>query len=135
MRELSFVLILYTNLVLFALLYVYVHRRRRLIGFHLGMNIAIALGGLVGLSAGIFLIFQYPFHFTAITIVATLGGMGGGALFGALFDYQTMLTGLINGMMAPMLGAILTDPLFFTVVLEVFICLIIVVLFTAVKRS
>ncbi|WP_213421515.1 hypothetical protein [Bhargavaea massiliensis] len=139
MRELSFVLILYTNLVLFALLYVYVHRRRRLIGFHLGMNIAMALGGLVGLSAGIFLIFQYPFHFTAITIVAALGGMGGGALFGALFDYQTMLTGLINGMMmgmmAPMLGAILTDPLFFTVVLEVFICLIIVVLFAAVKRS
>jgi hypothetical protein len=139
MRELSFVLILYINLVLFALLYVYVHRHRRLVGFHLGMNIAMALGGLVALSAGIFLIFQYPFHFTAITMVATLGGMGAGALFGALFDYQTMLTGLINGMMmgmmAPMLGAILTDPTFFTVVLEVFICLIIAALVAAVKRS
>jgi hypothetical protein len=139
MRELSFVLILYINLVLFALLYVYVHLHRRLVGFHLGMNIAMALGGMVALSTGIFLIFQYPFHFTAITMVATLGGMGAGALFGALFDYQTMLTGLINGMMmgimAPMLGAILTDPYFFTVVLEVFICLIIVALFAAVKRS
>lgn len=139
MHGLSFVLILYTNLVLFALLYVYVHRRRRLIGFHLGMNIAMALGGLVALSAGIFLIFQYPFHFTVITMVASLGGMVGGALFGALFDYQTMLTGLINGMMmgmmAPMLGAILTDPHFFTMVVEVFICLIIAALVAAVKRS
>jgi hypothetical protein len=139
MGELSFVLILYINLVLFALLYVYVHRHRKLIGFHLGMNIAMALGGLVALSTGIFLIFQYPFHFTAITMVATLGGMGAGSLFGALFDYQTMLTGLINGMMvglmAPMLGAILTEPHFFTVVLEGFICLITGVLFAAVKRS
>lgn len=139
MRDLSFVLILYSNLALFALLYVYVRRRRKLISIHLGMNISMALGGLVGLATGIFLILQYPFHFTAITMAAALTGMGAGALFGVLFDYQTMLTGLINGMMmglmAPMLGAILTDPYFFTVILEVFIFLIIAVLFVAVKRS
>ncbi|SEJ47654.1 hypothetical protein SAMN04488127_1930 [Bhargavaea ginsengi] len=82
---------------------------------------------------------QYPFHFTAITMVSALGGMGAGALFGALFDCQSMLTGLINGMMmgmmAPMLGAIVTDPYHFTVILELFVFLILAVLFAAVKRS
>lgn len=139
MHGLSFVLILYTNLVLFALLYGYVHHHRKLIAFPLAMNIAMALGGLVALSAGVFLIMQYPFHFTAITMVSALGGMGAGALFGALFDCQSMLTGLINGMMmgmmAPMLGAIVTAPYHFTVILELFVFLILAVLFAAVKRS
>ncbi|EMR06286.1 hypothetical protein C772_01557 [Bhargavaea cecembensis DSE10] len=139
MHDLLYVLILYINLVLFAWLYFYVRRHRKVVAVHLGMNIAMAMGGLVALSAGIFLIFQYPFHFTAITMAAALAGMVAGTFFGALFDYQTVLTGLINGMMmglmAPMLGAIVTEPYFFTVILEVFIALIISVLFTAVKRS
>lgn len=139
MRDVSFALVLYGDLVLFIFLYAFVNRHRRLIGFHLGMNIAMAVGGIVALSTGILLIFQYPFHFTVITILATTIGMGAGALFGALFDYQTMLSGLINGlmvgMMAPMLGAILREQFFFMIVLEILICLIIMILIVAVRRS
>ena len=139
MLDVTFALVLYGDLVLFIFLYVYVNRHRRLIGFHLGMNIAMVMGGIVALSTGILLIYQYPFHFTVITILATAIGMGAGALFGALFDYQTMLTGLINGlmvgMMAPMLGAILREQFFFMIVLEILICLIIMILLVAVRRS
>lgn len=139
MQDISYILVLYVNVVLFVLLYSYVYRRRRIIGFQLGMNIAMVAGGLLALTSGILLIFQYPFHFTWITILATIIGMLSGALFGALFDYQTMLTGLVNGMMlglmAPMLGAIINDPFFFMIVLEVLVFFMLIILTVSIRRS
>ncbi|QOR67616.1 hypothetical protein IM538_05600 [Cytobacillus suaedae] len=103
-------LIFYGNFILTAMVYFYIYRVRKLIGFQLGMNISILVGGMMGILSGILLISMYPFHFVPVTMVSTLIGLGIGALFGALFDYQTLLTGFSNGLMmgimSPMLGAV-----------------------------
>ncbi|WP_106496448.1 hypothetical protein [Lentibacillus sp. Marseille-P4043] len=139
MQQITYALVLYANVVLFILLFIYVYRRRKIIGFQLGMNIAMSAGGMLALTVGILLIFQYPFHFTWITILATIIGMLSGALFGALFDYQTMLTGIVNGfmlgIMAPMLGAILNDPFFFVIVLELLVFFMMSILVVSIWRS
>lgn len=139
MHGISFISVLYGNFVLFIVLYIFIFKLRRMIGFHLGMNIAIVTGGLIALTSGILLIFQYPFLFTFITILATCIGMVTGAIFGALFDYQTMLTGLINGLMAgimaPMLGAIMTEHVYFMVILEALIFLMIIIIGISIRRS
>lgn len=139
MQGIFYVLVLYLNLVLFGLLYSYVYRRRRIIGFQLGMNIAVTSGGIVALASGVLLIFQYPFHFTWITMFATLIGMLGGAMFGILFDYQTMLTGLVNGMMiglmAPMVGSIINDTFLFTMILEGLVLFMLLILVVSIRRS
>ncbi|MGM7635164.1 hypothetical protein [Bacillus sp. Hm123] len=94
--------------------YLYVFRRKKLIGFQLGMNISILMGGMAALLFGILLILQYPFHYTLITMISTLVGAAVGALFGLLFDYQTFVTGFTNGLviglMAPMIGSVLEVP-------------------------
>lgn len=134
-----FNIILYGNFGLFLVLYVFIYKYRRLIGFHLGMNISIVAGGMMGLSSGILLVFQYPFHYTIITIIATLIGMIVGGVFGAIFDYQTLLTGLVNGLMlgimAPMIGAILTEQFLFIIVLEVLIVFTIIGMAVSIRKS
>ncbi|WP_257535967.1 hypothetical protein [Metabacillus litoralis] len=102
-------LLIYMNLVVMFLAYIYFYKRRKLIGFHLGMNIAMVAGGSLAIGTGVILINQFPLHFLEITIIATLTGLIIGSLFGGLFDYQTLLTGFINGLMmgimSPMIGA------------------------------
>ncbi|MCM3408555.1 hypothetical protein [Metabacillus litoralis] len=100
---------IYMNLVVALLTYIHFYKRRKLIGFHLGMNIAMVAGGSIAICTGVILINQFPLHFLEITIIATLTGIIIGSLFGGLFDYQTLLTGFINGLMmgimSPMIGA------------------------------
>ncbi|WP_246880012.1 hypothetical protein [Bacillus suaedae] len=103
------------------------------------MNIAIVAGGMMALISGVLLIFQYPFHFTVITIISTLIGIVIGGLFGALFDYQTFLTGFSNGLMlglmSPMIGSILTDQFLFIVALEGLIGAAISLIIVSIIRS
>ena len=102
----------YLHIVLvFICIYV---ESRNVIGFQLGMNISIVMGGMIALLSGVLLILQFPFHFTLITIISTLAGLVAGALFGLLFDYQTFVTGLTNGivigLMSPMIGTVIEMP-------------------------
>ena len=120
-----FGMILYGNFVAAFIAYMYLYKRRKLIGFHLGMNIAMITGGGLAFVTGVILINQFPLHYIEITIVATFIGMMIGSICGGLFDYQTLLTGYMNGLlmglMAPMVGAAASDSLIFLLFLEIFI--------------
>ncbi|WP_144553712.1 hypothetical protein [Peribacillus simplex] len=120
-----FGILLYGNFIVAFISYIYLYNRRKLIGFHLGMNIAMVTGGGLAFVTGVILINRYPLHYMEITIAAILTGMVGGSLFGGLFDYQTLLTGYINGLlmgiMAPMVGAASSDSIIFILFLEIFI--------------
>ncbi|MFP7225948.1 hypothetical protein SFC42_22940, partial [Priestia filamentosa] len=91
--------LLCVNLLLTGSAYLFLFKVRKLIGFQLGMNISNLAGGFFAIVTGIILIYQFPLHFVPITIITTVIGMVVGALFGGLFDYQTLLTGMINGLM------------------------------------
>ncbi|WP_175638920.1 hypothetical protein [Metabacillus schmidteae] len=114
--------LLYGNLLLLAITYLYLFHIRKLIGFQLGMNITNMAGGFITIVTGVILIYQFPMQFVAVTIVTTMIGMIVGALFGGLFDYQTLLTGYANGLMmglmAPMIGAVAKNSVIFLFFLE-----------------
>ncbi|MGO4886395.1 hypothetical protein ACJ2A9_01440 [Anaerobacillus sp. MEB173] len=128
--------LLYGNLVLIGFIYVYLYKLRKLIGFQLGMNISMLVGGFGAIVTGIILIYQFPLKFVLITIISTMLGMLIGGLFGGLFDYQTLLTGYINGLMmgimAPMVGAAANNSILFLSFIEsVFLFSLILVFFSA----
>ncbi len=106
--------LLFIDVLLYSVFFVYAFRKKKLIGIQLGMNISQVMGGTAALLSGIVLVLEFPFHFTLITVVSTITGILTGALFGLLFDYQTFLAGLTNGMiaglMAPMIGSALDMP-------------------------
>lgn len=120
-----FGILLYVNFIVAFISYIYLFNRRKLIGFHLGMNIAMVTGGGLAILTGVLLINRFPLHYLEITIATTLTGMIVGSLFGGMFDYQTLLTGYINGLlmgiMAPMVGAATSDSIIFILFLEIFI--------------
>lgn len=125
--------LLYGNFLFILVAYVYLFKVRKLIGFQLGMNISNVAGGFIAIATGVILIYQFPFQFVLVTFFSAFVGMLIGGLFGALFDYQTMLTGYSNGLMmgimAPMVGAAAKNSMLFLgfmeVVFFVTICLII----------
>ncbi|MBM7662744.1 putative membrane protein [Bacillus mesophilus] len=110
-------LLLYANVICTVLLFLYIYRIRRLIGFQLGMNISMIAGGMLAITTGVLLIAQFPLQFAPVTIITAVLGMVVGAIFGVLFDYQTMLTGWANGLMmglmAPMIGAVTDGSMLF----------------------
>jgi hypothetical protein len=112
------------NMASACMAYFFLYPRRKLIGFHLGMNIAMAAGGGLALGTGVILINLFPLHFFEVTISTALIGIVAGGLFGALFDYQTVLTGFINGLMmgimSPMVGAAASEGPLFILFIEVF---------------
>lgn len=107
------------------ILYIYIYNRRKQIGFHLGMNIAMVAAGGMALGTGIIFINLYPLYFLEASLFAVVIGSITGILFGNLFDYQTLLTGYINGLMmgimAPMVGAAASEGILFLIMIEVFI--------------
>jgi formate hydrogenlyase subunit 3/multisubunit Na+/H+ antiporter MnhD subunit len=62
-----------------------------------------------------------------------------GSLFGALFDYQTLLTGYANGlmmgMMAPMVGAAAKNSIVFLVFIEIVFIVSLILLMSSAKHS
>lgn len=131
--------LLYGNLVVIVLTYLYLYKIRRLTGFQLGMNISMLMGGFGAIATGVILIYQFPLKFVSITIITALIGFVIGSLFGGLFDYQTLLTGYLNGLMmgimAPMVGAAAKNSILFLGFIEaVFVFSIILVCFSA-KQS
>lgn len=90
--------------------YLYLRKTKYLISYHLGMNLAMTSSGVMGIAVGTLLGYAFPAHYALMTILATLLAMGVGAVFGALVDYQTLLSGVSGGLMAgimgPMIGVI-----------------------------
>lgn len=139
MAKMSILLLLYLDIMIAIGFYLYVRKNKRLIGFQLGMNICVAMGGMVALFMGVLLIQQFPFHFTWITIISTLVGMMAGALYGILFDYQTFVTGLTNGvvigLMSPMIGTIIDMPIVFNWFIHGFFILLLFTIIISIKRA
>ena len=103
------------------------------------MNISMVMGGMIALLTGVLLITQYPFHFTLITIISTLVGLGVGALFGLLFDYQTFMTGLTNGMviglMSPMIGTVIEMSFVFIVFIHGLFVVCLLTILNSIRRA
>lgn len=125
--------------LLAAVTYRFLYRRRKLIGFHLGMNIAMVAGGGMALGTGVLLIYEFPFYYMEVTVIAALTGMLVGSLFGGMFDSQTLLTGyisgLMTGMMAPMIGAAASYSIPFAIMMEFFVLCSFMMLFKATRSS
>ncbi|MFD1735424.1 hypothetical protein ACFSCX_02505 [Bacillus salitolerans] len=131
--------LLYGNILITLLVYLYVYRFRKLIGFQLGMNISTMVGGFLAIMTGVIFIYQFPLKYVLITIVTTFIGMTFGALIGGLFDYQTLLTGYVNGMMmgimAPMIGAAAKGDPIFLLFLEVIFIFSLFLLLLSVRQT
>lgn len=114
--------LLYANVMLMVILYVYLKSKSEIYRMQDGSNIATIAGGFLALLCGVILMYQFPFHFVAVTMVTTLIGMITGASFGALFHNEALLTGYSHGMMlgimAPMIGAAAKNSLVFLLFLE-----------------
>jgi len=139
MAETAILLFIYVDICIFLGYYLYLRKIKKRIGFQLGMNISIVMGGMIALLSGILLIQQFPFHFTLITVISTMAGLLAGALFGLLFDYQTFVTGLTNGiivgLMAPMIGTVIEMPLVFVWFIHVFFAICLCTISISIKRS
>jgi len=139
MAETTIMLFIYVDICVFLGFYLYLRRIKKLIGFQLGMNSSIVMGGMVALLSGVLLILQFPFHFTLVTVISTLAGLFAGALVGLLFDYQTFVTGLTNGiiigLMAPMIGTVIEMPSLFIWFIHSFFVLSLFTIFISIKRS
>ncbi len=139
MANMTILLLIYVDVWIALGLYAYLRKKKKLIGFQLGMNISIVMGGMIALLSGVLLIQQFPFHFTWITIISTFTGMMTGAFYGILFDYQTFVTGLTNGIvvgvMSPMIGTVIDMPFIFICFIHVFFILILFIMITSIKRS
>ncbi len=98
----------YLNFIVAGFTFKYLYKRRKLIGYHLGMNLAMTPTGIISIATGLILIYHFPMHFTEVTILTTIIGIIIGILFGALVEYQTVImgitTGVMSGIMAPMIG-------------------------------
>jgi hypothetical protein len=131
--------LLISQFLLAAATYQFLYRRRKLIGFHLGMNIAMVAGGGLALGTGVLLIYEFPVRYMEVTVIAALTGMLVGSMFGGMFDNQTLLTGyisgLMTGMMAPMIGAASSYSLPFAFMMEFFVLCSFMMLLKATKSS
>ncbi len=132
-------LFLYLNICLVLGFYVFLRRNKKRIGYQLGMNISIIMGGMVALLFGVLLILQFPFHFTLVTIITTLVGGIVGAVFGLLIDYPTFVMGLTNGiiigLMSPMIGTVIEMPSVFVWFIHVFFVVSLLAIFISIKRA
>lgn len=139
MTDTGILLLLYADACICIGAYLHIRTFKKLIGFHLGMNISNVMGGMAAMLAGVLLIQQFPFHFTWITLVSTLIGLLVGAAFGLLFDYQTFVTGLTNGaivgLMAPMIGTVIEMQLLFVWFVHGLFVLLLYYIYISIRRS
>ena len=139
MSETGILVFMYVDICILLGFYLFLCKIKKLIGFQLGMNISIVMGGMIALLSGVLLILQFPFHFTLVTVISTLAGLLTGALYGLLFDYQTFVTGLTNGiiigLMSPMIGTVIEMPSLFIWFIHGFLVLSLFTIFISIKRS
>jgi len=79
------------------------------------MNIAMTSSGIMGIAVGTILVYGFPGNYAFITIITTILAILVGVIFGALVDYQTLLSGvssgIMSGLMGPMIGMAADLPL------------------------
>ncbi|WP_144061525.1 hypothetical protein [Bacillus sp. 1NLA3E] len=97
-------LVLLSYLVVGAASYRYLYKIKQIIGYHFGMNIAMTSSMIMGIGVGTILGYQFPAYYTWITIITTIIAIFLGSLFGALVDYQTLITGVFSGIMSGIMG-------------------------------
>ena len=106
-------ILLFSYLLAAVAAYLFLYKARLLIGYHLGMNMAMTSSGVLGISIGAVLGTIFPLSFTEVAVVSALLAALAGGVFGALADYQTLLTGVtsgvMSGLMGPMLGIMASD--------------------------
>ncbi|WP_035101353.1 hypothetical protein [Aneurinibacillus terranovensis] len=106
--------ILLINLLMGISCYKFLKRYRRVIDCHTGMNVAMTASGTLGLVTGMILMYQFPVHYSMITIFTTLIAIVIGILFGALGDLQSIIAGasggIMVGIMSPMIEAMADQP-------------------------
>ncbi|MFY3790854.1 hypothetical protein ACOQFO_03955 [Ureibacillus sp. MALMAid1270] len=102
------ILILLSYVLVCVVSYMYLRKIRYQISYHLGMNVAMTSSGIIGISVGTLLVYGFPGHYSMITIFTTILAILIGVIFGALVDYQTLLSGvsggIMSGLMGPMIG-------------------------------
>lgn len=130
-------LLLPMNIICLALVWRLLHQKRKIIGFHTGMNIVMSISGFFSLLIGFILISFYPYSFLEITMVTMIiGGIAGG-LFGGLFEYQTFLMGTVNGLMtglmAPMIGSVIQQEMFLYSLQALFLFLLLFIQYMVVR--
>jgi hypothetical protein len=127
------------NFISSIVLFLYLWKKKSLIGYQLGMNISMTIGGMSGIYGGVYLIYLYPLFFVEVTIVTTIFAISVGSIFGGMFDYQTILTGwasgLMSGIMAPMIGSAATFNDSFIVFIEIVFISVIVLLVLSIKHT
>ncbi len=106
-------------------LYVYMYNRRKHIDFQMGRNITMVAAGGLALGTGLIFINLYPSHFLEAALLSVIIGGISGILFGNLFNYKTLLTGyltgVIMGIMAPMAGIAASVGILFLLTNEIVI--------------
>jgi len=131
-------IILFSYFFIAAISYFHLYKSRHLIGYHLGMNIAMLSSTAIGLAVGAVLGSQFPFDEGVITIVTTIIAVAVGIIFGALVDYQTLLTGvasgIMSGLMGPMLGLHSTQPAFLIICTTIVVFLSFILLRFSVRK-
>lgn len=114
---LSFTWVLFVSyFITAAVSYFYLRKARNLISYHFGMNIAMTSSGVMGISCGIILGSQFPLFFSEVTVLTLIIAVTVGAIFGSLVDYQTLLTGVSSGIMAGVMGPMLGAAANFTLI-------------------
>ena len=118
------------DLVIMASFYLYWYKRKKGMGLSIGMNTAMAMTLFFSLFLSYVLMEKYPFYYVQIICITVLLTMLVGGLFGQLKDEQTIIIGLINGvmmgLMAPMAaGVALYYRELFYMLQIIFVCTII----------
>jgi hypothetical protein len=118
--------------------YAYLSRIKNRIGFQLGMNISIVMGGILAFLTGVILILEFPFHISLVTICSILIGLVTGAIFGLLFDIPSFVAGLTNGLImglvSPVIGSVLEIQYTFLWFIHGFYLLSLLTIFTSTKQ-
>lgn len=129
--------VLYGNFLIAGMVYRHLYKSRKLVGYHLGMNIAMTPSGVVSLVTGLILIQQFPAHYATVTIITTTVGIVIGVIFGAMVDYQTLLMGfsggIMSGIMAPMIGDMSGNSLYLIVYAELLLIVSFVMLYYSIR--
>lgn len=102
---------------------------------YFGSNVAMFTGGGFTLGFGVILIHSFPVNYLEVTACTALFGMLIGSIFGGMFGNHTMLTGycsgLLLGLLSPIIGIASLYSFSFILIIELFIfCSFIILIIT-----
>ncbi|WP_301108069.1 hypothetical protein [Sporosarcina sp.] len=129
------------HFLLIIALYRIMKKRKKRMPSYFGSHVAMFTGGGFSLGLGVILIHSFPVHYLEVTACTALSGMLIGSIFGAMFGNHTMLTGygtgLLLGLLSPLLGITSLYSFSFILIIELFIfcSFIVLVIITNTSRK